>query len=644
MSTAGPLQPARIDFSDAAAPRSLDYDDVYHPRAGAREQAQHVFLAGNGLPARWARRPRFVVLETGFGLGHNFLATWAAWRDDPVRCDRLWFVSVEKHPVTRDDLRRAHADSPWPDLSRELLEAWPPATADLHVLNLAGGRVMLRLALGDAEDWMPRLMLQADAIYLDGFAPARNPAMWSARVLQRLRHLAAPAATVATWSVAQPVRSALAQAGFSVQRRPGFESKREMLVGRFEPTYELRRPPGLRFGPPRGEAAVIGAGLAGAAVAESLQRHGVPTLVFEQASVPAAGASGNPGGLLHGVVHAEDGAYARWHRAAFLTTTASLVQPVARAQVGGDLGGLLRLEGRSGVDAMRAQLARLGLPADYVQALDADATSACAGLAVTQPAWHYPHGGWLDPRAVVQHRLALLGDHLRLGARVATLEPTDAGRWRLLDVAGRCLAEVDHVVLANAHDALRLCEGPLGNWQSTRGQISLLPSHDVALLSLKRPLSGAGYALPLPDGGWLCGATRDVGDAESAVRAADHRRNLDALGHLLGRPVTTQRPALHGRVGWRLETQDRLPWVGALPAPGAAPSPRDEQPRFVARQAGLHILAGLGSRGLAQSALGAEIVAAWISGAPMPVGRDLLDAVDAARHMARQARLRNAAS
>lgn len=644
MSTAGPLQPARIDFIDSAAPRSLDYDDVYHPRAGAREQAQHVFLAGNGLPYRWAARPRFVVLETGFGLGHNFLATWAAWRDDPARCDRLWFVSVEKHPVARDDLRRAHADSPWPDLSRELLEVWPPATPDLHVLNLAGGCVMLRLAFGDAKHWMPRLMLQADAIYLDGFAPARNPAMWSAPVLQRLRHLAAPAATVATWSVAQAVRSALAQAGFSVQRRLGFDTKREMLVGHFEPTYELRRPPGLRFGPARGEVAVIGAGLAGAAVAEALQRHGVPTLVFEKASAPAAGASGNPGGLLHGVVHADDGAYARWHRAAFLTASASLVQPVARAQVGGDLGGLLRLEGRLSVDAMRARLTRLGLPADYVQALDADAASVCAGLALTQPAWLYPHGGWLDPRAVVQHRLAPLGDRLHLAARVAALAPTDAGRWRLLDAAGRCLAEVDHVVLANAHDALRLCEGLLGDWQSTRGQISLLPSHDVATLSLQHPVSDAGYALPLPDGRWLCGATRDVGDAEPAVRATDHRRNLDALGRLLGRLMAADLSALQGRVGWRLETHDRLPWVGALPAPGAAPSPRDDQPRFVARQAGLHILAGLGSRGLAQSALGAEIVAAWISGAPMPVGRDLLDAVDAARHLARRARLRNSAS
>lgn len=643
MSEAEPLRPARIDFSDAAAPRSLDYDDIYHPRAGAREQAQHVFLGGNGLPGRWARRPRFVVLETGFGLGHNFLATWAAWRDDPTRCDRLWFVSVDKHPVSRDDLRRAHADSPWPGLVHELLEAWPPATPDLHVLNLAGGRVMLRLAFGDADHWMPRLMLQADAIFLDGFAPARNPAIWSAAVLHRLRHLAAEGATVATWSVAQAVRNALAQAGFSVQRRPGFDSKREMLVGRFEPAYELRRPPGLQFGPGTGDVAVIGAGLAGAAVAEALHRHGLPAVVFDQATHAAAGASGNPAGLLHGVVHAEDGTYSRWHRAAFLTASGALSPAVDGARVSGDLGGVLRLAGPLTLHAMHARSTRLGLPADFVQALDVGAASAAAGVTLPQPAWCYPRGGWLDPRTVVRHGLSHLGDGLHLGSRVDTLAPTDNGRWRLVDAAGRCLTEVDHVVLAQAHDAARLCDGLLGGWQSTRGQISVLPPPDVAAHTLRLPVSGAGYALPLPGGGWLCGATRDAGDAEPSERADDHRRNLDALARLLSRNLSIDPTALHGRVGWRLETADRLPWVGALPSAGAAPSARDDQPRFVPRRPGLYILAGLGSRGLAQSALGAEIVAAWISGAPMPVGRDLLDAVDAARHVARQARFRRSA-
>ena len=113
----GPLQPARIDFSDARAPRAPDFGDVYHPRSGALAQARQVFLGGNGLPGRWAGRPRFVVLEAGFGLGHNFLATRDAWLNDARRCGTLWYVAIEKHPPLRDDLARAHAASPLPALA-----------------------------------------------------------------------------------------------------------------------------------------------------------------------------------------------------------------------------------------------------------------------------------------------------------------------------------------------------------------------------------------------------------------------------------------------------------------------------------------------------------------------------------------------
>jgi tRNA 5-methylaminomethyl-2-thiouridine biosynthesis bifunctional protein len=220
-----PLQPARIDFSDASAPQAIDFGDVYHARGGAFEQARHVFLAGNGLPQRWAGREHFVVLETGFGLGHNFLATWAAWRDDDARCAHLWFLSLDKHPPRLDDLRRVHAHSAEPDLARELVAAYPPLTPDLHRRDFARGRVHLLLAFGDIAAWLPQWVAFVDAFYLDGFAPAKNPAMWEPGVLKRLGRLAAPGATLATWSSARIVRDALTAADFEIQRRPGFDHR-----------------------------------------------------------------------------------------------------------------------------------------------------------------------------------------------------------------------------------------------------------------------------------------------------------------------------------------------------------------------------------------------------------------------------------
>ena len=126
-----PVVAAPLAFDAEGIPFSERYGDRYHPRQGALAQAAHVFLAGNGLPGRWQGRDRFVMLETGFGLGNNFLAAWNAWRADPQRCARLHFVSIEKHPLTAAHLERAHAQSPLPELAAALVAAWPPLTPNL---------------------------------------------------------------------------------------------------------------------------------------------------------------------------------------------------------------------------------------------------------------------------------------------------------------------------------------------------------------------------------------------------------------------------------------------------------------------------------------------------------------------------------
>lgn len=228
-----PLEPARLTLADDGTPFSPNYDDVYHSAAGAHAQARHVFLAGNGLPQRWAGRAQFCIVETGFGLGLNFLATWLAWRDDAQRCRTLHFVSLEKHPLAVTDLALTH--DAWPELAPladELRRRWPALEAGAHVLEFDGGRLRLTLYFGDALTLLPTLEVRADAFYLDGFSPAKNPELWSPALCAALARLAANDATLATWSVAGSVRRALAAAGFEVTRRPGFAGKRQMLVGR----------------------------------------------------------------------------------------------------------------------------------------------------------------------------------------------------------------------------------------------------------------------------------------------------------------------------------------------------------------------------------------------------------------------------
>ena len=228
------LFPAFLRTRPDGTPCSEIYGDVYHSVHGAQAQSRHVFLDGNELPGRWQGKKFFEILETGFGLGLNFLSTWHAWRSDPQACQSLHFVSLEKHPFSASDLRLVHAA--WPefsDIASELHRHWPALTTGEHRLEFEGGRIVLRLVFGDAVTTLPCLEATVDAFYLDGFSPARNPDLWSPGLLRALARLANSGATLATWSVAGSVRRSLMEAGFVVQKRPGFAGKRQMLVGRY---------------------------------------------------------------------------------------------------------------------------------------------------------------------------------------------------------------------------------------------------------------------------------------------------------------------------------------------------------------------------------------------------------------------------
>lgn len=640
----GPLRPARIVFpADGGPPEAPDFGDVYHPRIGALAQARHVFLAGNGLPARWAGRAHFTVLETGFGLGHNLLALWDAWRSDAARPARLHVVSLELHPPTAAELARAHAASPLPDLAAALVAAWPPLARGLHVLEFEGGRLRLTLGLGEATALVPRLRLQADALLLDGFAPDRNPALWSPPLFKALARLAAPGCTAATWSVARAVHEGLQAAGFEVERLPGIGGKREITTARFRPRVAPRGPVPLAV---RSEhplaAVVVGAGLAGAACARALATAGMPVTVLDAAPEPAAGASGNPAGLVHAIVNGEDGSYARLFRAAALRAAQVYGEALAAGGVAGALHGLLRLASAGQTAAsMQALAQRLGLPAEVAEAMDAEAASARAGLPLPAPAWHHPRGGWVAPAEWVRSVLSRPGIDFRGGTSVQALQRGDDGRWQLLGRDGTPLARAPLVVLANAEAAATLAPPLPLPWplQRVRGQVSWWPADAVPALDCA--LAGDGYAIASA-GRMLCGATQqrpsEPGHEDTAPREADHRFNLERFARLTGLP-TPEPGSCRGRVGWRVSSDDRLPIAGALPLaePGLSAS-RLMQARAWPRHPGLFVLTALGSRGLTLAPLLGELVAAQALGLPWPLEQDLADAVDPVRWAVRAMR------
>src|SRR3989442_5973016 len=256
------LVPGKLDFRDDT-PYSAAFGDVYHSADGGIAQAEHVFLKGNGLPERWARRERFVILETGFGFGLNFLTTWQAWKRDASRCRRLHYVSIEKHPFTLADLRLLHQR--YPELAPEakaLQAHWPLLVSGAHRLEF--GNIVLTLFFGDVAI-LRDLRLAADAVYLDGFAPAKNPDMGTHQVMRSVSRLAAHEATLPTWSVASSLRQALEATDFAVEKRAGFGGKREMLVATRTGVRPLQGSDSIER-----RAVVVGAGLAGAAACQPL--------------------------------------------------------------------------------------------------------------------------------------------------------------------------------------------------------------------------------------------------------------------------------------------------------------------------------------------------------------------------------------
>ena len=580
---AASLVPGRYELRDGT-PYATAYGDIYHSAGGGPAQARHVFLAGNDLPERWRRRRRYVILETGFGFGLNFLVTWQAWRRDPQHCSRLHFVSVENQPFALEDLRVLHER--YPELGREaqaLHASWPMLVPGAHRLEFDGGKVVLTLFFADVKV-VRDLRLAADAIYLDGFSPAKNPDMWSYALMRAISRLAAPGTTAATWSVAAQVRDALERTGFAVEKRKGFASKSEMLVASYRGRASIRRAPASR------SVSVIGAGLAGAAVCERLCARGWEATLYERHAEPAQEASGNLAGTFHPLMTPDDSVFARLTRAGFLYSLANWSK---LANVRWDRCGVLQLARNEKEEAsQRAAMAALAPPLEYAQYVTRDEASRHAGVPVAASGLWFPEGGWVRPPELVQAQLEACGQRLKrvFGNELKSLPPERP------------------IVLATAADELQRV--PHARTRRVRGQVTYIPAEriDAPRVVVLR----GGFVLPPVEGICVVGASYDLEDDDAAVRADSHAANIERLERILPALNAPELAPLEGRVAFRAVVPDRLPIVGEI-APG------------------VYCAIAFGSRGLVWAMLAAELIASMLEGEPLPIEGRLVDALSPAR-------------
>jgi tRNA 5-methylaminomethyl-2-thiouridine biosynthesis bifunctional protein len=628
---------AQLDWDDQGQPLSRQFDDVYFAREDGLGETRHVFIAGNDLAKRCAAVPaggRLVIGETGFGTGTNFLCAWQEFERSAPRDAQLHFVSVEKFPLATADLQRALAL--WPELapwSTQLLEQYLAIHPGFQRLVLGGGRVVLTLLVGDALQVLPQLDARIDVWFLDGFAPAKNPEMWSPPLFQELARLSAPGASLATFTSTGYVRRALNDAGFVMRRAPGYGKKWEILRGRFEgpaaPTEKpwYARPSQL---PARRQALVIGAGLAGCATAASLASRGWQVTLLERHDAVAREASGNPQGVLYLKLSAHGTALSQLVLSGFGHTRRLLqrLQPGDWAACG-----VLQLA-FDGKEAERQARLADAFPADLLHSLDRQQAEAIAGVELPAGGLFYPTAGWVHPPALCQ----LLADHpnIRLlpHSEAFDLRRVDGG-WQAWD-GERLLAEAPVAVLAGAAEVQRFAELPL---KRIRGQISRLPQ-TAASVALNCVLCAEGYVAPPRHGEHTLGASFDFHSQDCAPTAAEHAGNLELL-----REISTDLAArlganalapeqLQGRAAFRCTSPDYLPIVGPL----ADPAVFAEVYAVLAKDArqvpdtpcpwldGLYVNCGHGSRGLISAPLCGELLAAWIDDEPLPLPRAVAEA------------------
>lgn len=641
------IEPARLAFRDDGTPFSEEFGDIYHTSAGGLTQAHTVFLAGNHLPSRWQGRRSFTILETGFGIGLNFLATWAAWQRDPHRCTRLNFVSTELHPFSAEDLARLHAQ--WPelaDLSSQLRAHWPVLTPGFHRLHLDAGQVSLTLLLGDANQTLTQLNCQADAVYLDGFSPTKNPEMWSEQVIQTLPRLTAPGATVATWSVNSTVRSRLIDAGFDCDKTRGFGPKREMLVGRSRKVSNDSAPL------PQQHALVIGAGLAGSSIANRLAERQWRVELIDAANGPGQGASGNHAGVIRPLPSLDDNLLARLTRAGSEYGRHHLARlSLAGHPVKWDGCGVLHLARDPTQEAkQRAVVERHRYPAEFLRFVERDEASDLAGWPVSQGGWWFGRGGWIQPPSLCDSNLSSAGPHLKLhfGRTLGQLV-RDGTDWVAYDSQFKEIARAPVAIIANGIGINALTQTAALPVRSARGQVSHLQADTAS--APKVVVCRLGYVSPALDGLRCVGATFSMDDADPELRLEDHRENLAKLDFMLPglNPAPTgSAESLQGRVGFRPASPDRLPIVGAVPAITSAELTHNSGNRSglapslanIPRYPALYAISGFGARGLVWCSLVAETLASQLNGDPLPLEQELVDAIDPARYISRPVRPR----
>ena len=658
---------ADIHFNHNGTPFAPQFDDLYFSDAQGLEETQHVFLQHNQLPARWFNwsKPQFVIAETGFGTGLNFLVTLATYahlcEQNTLGDFKLYFLSTEKFPLHKADLGRALEHYPQlGHLSQALLEQYPINVAGCHRLSFLQGKVILDLWLGDVHDILPQWAAGSegivDAWFLDGFAPSKNPDMWSPQLFAQMARLASADCTFATFTAAGMVKRGLQQAGFSVEKQPGHGKKRHNLSGSLLHKSPMRWPkpyfnraPASHFSNQtakrdKPQIAIIGGGLAAAQCAYALSQRGLPTRLYCQDNALAQGASGNHQGAIYPHLNAIASISGQFHALAYLYAC-RFYRALANngANFAHQWCGVLQLAFNQKVSERYQKFVEHDVWSnDLVTWLDAAQTTEIANIELPYDALFFPHGGWVNPPQLVQSLIKLAQSEVHTNKKLLSLQQQATG-WQL-SFHDHSQTHADIVIIATGSDFANLAQLDALPLKRVRGQVENIES-SAALAPLSSVICHKGYLTPALDNVHALGSTYIKDDPCTDYRLSEQTTNINLHKKSLALSPWAQdiEGQGRGRAAIRCGTADHLPMMGAVPdiasqqqqfhdlykalTPSHYPEASDLN--------NLYMLNGLGSRGLTTSPLLAELLASQICGEPLPLSVDMLDKLNPNRFLVR---------
>lgn len=637
-------------------PYSSEFDDVYFSISGGIEETEHVFIQHNQLCERFQQLTddNFVIAETGFGSGLNFLVCVNHWLRLTDATKTLHFYSIENTPFTPDDLARAQAA--WPafsEIAEELQQQYQVASVGFHRFDLFNGRVRLTLMIGDVLEMLQQAQINVDAWMLDGFAPGRNAQMWSSGVFAQLARLSKPGATFGTYTAAGSVRRGLIDAGFEVSKVAGIGAKRDMLSGCFTGCFNGDTQSRVDQSRVDNEApwfahksqhsrvkraSIIGAGIAGLTTAWSLVKRGYQVEVIDMGEQPGAQASGNPQGMIMPRLSLQDSADAEFYLAAYFYSLRCLQQLDAEQHCWKQTGGIQL----PSTPRIRKQIEQYPSDKAIAEVLSAESASELSGISIDQAVHYFPLAACVYPEKLLARLIDAMGDALalRLNSAVDSIEYT-AGQWQLKSADARLITETDCLVIASAWQSKQFDQLDHLHLNPARGQISLLKA-SPASSKLMLPISYEGYMMPAVDGLHVAGASFEMDDCDRSLRLQEHQANIREANHWLGTGFSED-DLLDGRASVRAVTPDRIPAVG--------PAPRESDYRqrygelYKGKPAhtysaaeywpGLYVNSGHGARGFSSSFLCAELLAASICDEALPVSNRVRYALHPARFLIR---------